>query len=475
VDTALSTPGTTASSSVKQKAKPDLIHDPVGSTLYRTAVPTTIGAVAVILYYLANTFFVSLLGTNELAALGFTFPATILITYFGVGLGIGTSALIGKALGGKNMAQAREVTFASMMAGLLLGLILMIPAIASIDVVFPLMGARPERMDLIREFMQIWYLGMPFQLMQFSGTAAIRACGNAGLHGKLMTASAILNAILDPILIFGIGPWEGMGIGGAALATVIAWAFTIVVICYYLCVKEQLLYFKLPPRAELFATWRRLLVITGPAALANMITPLATAVLTATLATYGPQAVAAYGVVSRMEAFIMIVVLGMSMSVPPFVSQNYGAHRYDRVEQGLKLSLNFVLVLQLGLYVLVALTAPWIALIFTRDAGVQEIIVLVLRILPLSYAFQGMVVLSASSFNALHAPRNALITSLLRFFIFYVPLALIGNELDGIRGLFIGAALGNVLAGIVIRRWIFSYTARLIRDAEAAAQTAVTP
>ncbi len=462
------------SSTAAVKAKPNLVLDPVGSTLYRTAVPTTIGAIAVILYYLANTFFVSLLGTDELAALGFTFPATIMITYFGVGLGIGTSALIGRAMGAKNHAQAQEATFAAMMAGLLLGLILMVPALLSIDLVFPLMGARPERMELIRDFMHIWYLGMPFQLMQFAGTAAIRATGNAKLHGKLMTASAILNAVLDPILIFGIGPWEGMGIGGAALGTVLAWAFTIVVIVYYLNKKEDLLHLKWPPRAELMATWRKLLAITGPAALANMITPLATAVLTATLAVYGPEAVAAYGVVSRMEAFIMIVVLGMSMSVPPFVSQNYGAHRFDRVEQGLKLSLNFVLVLQLGLYVLVALTAPWIAMIFTRDTAVQEMITLVLRILPLSYAFQGMVVLSASSFNALHAPRNALITSLLRFFVFYVPLALIGNEIDGIRGLFIGAAVGNVLAGVVIRRWIFSYTSRLIRDAEAAAKAAPT-
>ncbi len=453
-------------------AKPDLILDPAGSTLYRMAVPTTIGAVAVIMYYLANTFFVSLLGTSELAALGFTFPATILFTYFGVGLGIGTSALIGKALGSKNHTQAQEVTFAAMMAGLLLGLILMIPALASIDLMFTLLGAAPERMTLIREYMHIWYLGMPFQLMQFAGTAAIRACGNAKLHGKLMASSAVLNAILDPLLIFGIGPWEGMGIGGAALGIVITWAFTIVVICYYLCVKEHLLSFKFPPLHELLATWRRLLGITGPAALANMITPVATGVLTATLATYGPEAVAAYGVISRMEVFIMIVVLGMSMSVPPFISQNYGAHRYDRVQQALKLSLNFVLVLQLGLYVVFALAAPWIALIFTRDANVQDIIVLVLRILPLSYSFQGMVVLSASSFNALDAPRNALITSLLRFFVFYVPLALIGNEIDGIRGLFIGAAIGNLLAWLVIRRWIFSYTGKLIRDSNTALASA---
>jgi putative MATE family efflux protein len=441
--------------------KPDLLHDPVGSALYRTAVPTTIGAIAVIMYYLANTFFVGMLGTSELAALGFTFPATILFTYFGVGLGIGTSAMVGRAIGAKNPEHAREITFASMSMGLLLGLLFMIPAFLTIDVVFPMLGARPERMQLIRDFMHIWYLGMPLQLMQFAGTAVIRASGNAKLHGKLMTISAIINAVLDPLLIFGIGPLEGMGIAGAALATVIAWLFTIVVICYHL-VKEDLLRFHLPQRSHLLDSWRKLLVITGPAALANMITPVATGVITATLAIYGPEAVAAYGVVSRMEAFIMIVVLGMSMSVPPFISQNYGAHLYERVRQGLTLALKFVLFWQFGLYVLVALTAPWIAAIFTDERSVQDIITMVLRILPASYAFQGMVVLSASSFNALHAPRNGLITSLLRFFVFYVPLALLGNQLGGIQGLFIGATLGNVMAGIVIARWISAYTRQLI-------------
>jgi Na+-driven multidrug efflux pump len=214
----------------------------------------------------------------------------------------------------------------------------------------------------------------------------------------------------------------------------------------------------------LMDSWRRLLVITGPAALANMITPMATAVLTATIAVYGPEAVAAYGVVSRLESFIMIVVLGMSMSVPPFISQNFGAHRYDRVRQGLRLSLKFVLVWQLALYVIVALLAPWIAAIFTADQSVRDMITMVLRILPASYAFQGMVVLSASSFNALHAPRHGLATSLLRFFVFYVPLALIGNSIGGLQGLFIGSAIGNVLAGVVITKWISAYTKRLLKQ-----------
>jgi Na+-driven multidrug efflux pump len=324
-----------------------------------------------------------------------------------------------------------------------------------------MLGAAPQRMVLIEDFMSLWYLGMPLQLMQFAGTAVIRASGNAKLHGSLMTLGAIINAVLDPMLIFGFGPIPAMGIGGAALATVIAWAFTIVAICYYLCAKERLLSFTLPPLPELLQTWKRLLSITLPAALANIITPVSTGVLTATLAAYGPQAVAAYGVASRVEAFIMIVVLGMSMSLPPFISQNYGARMYERVCQGLQLSLRFVLLLQFGLYVLVAIAAPWIAAIFTADAGVRDIITTILRILPASYAVQGMVVLSASSFNALHAPRNGLITSLTRFFVFYVPLALLGNSLYGISGLFIGAAVGNLLAGLVITRWIIRYARHL--------------
>jgi putative MATE family efflux protein len=453
------------STAIRPAAKLNLLRDPVGQTLFRITVPTTIGAIAVIMYYLANTFFVGLLGTNELAALGFTFPATILITYFGVGLGIGTSALVARAIGGDDPQQAQRMTFASLSLSGLIGVLLIPPALSSIDYLFPLLGAAPERVALIRDFMRIWYLGMPLQLMQFAGTAVIRANGNARLHGTLMTISAIINAVLDPLFIFGYGPIPAMGIGGAALATVIAWSYTIVVICYTLH-RDQLLNLRLPPWRELLGAWGQLLRISLPASLANMITPISTGVITKALAMYGPQAVAAYGVASRLESFVMIVVLGMSMSVPPFISQNYGAGRHERVCEGLRLSLRFVLLWQFALYVVVALYAPQIALLFTRDPEVQNIVVTILRILPASYSFQGMVVLSASSFNALHAPRNGLLTSLLRFFVCYVPLALLGNHFYGINGLFAGAALGNLVAGLIISRWIHRYARGLMNSGQ---------
>ena len=441
--------------------KPDLVNDPVGLTLYRTTLPTTVGAIAMIFYYLADTWFVSLLGTDQLAALGFTFPATILVTYLGVGLGIGTSAMVARAIGAKDQDKATEMTLAAIIFGFLLGLLLIIPALASIDTVFTLMGADAATLVLIKRFISVWYLGIPFLLVQFAGTAVLRACGNSSLQGKLMMLGAAINAILDPILIFGPGPLPAFGIRGAAIATVFTWMLLNVFIWYFLTVKEKLCRFFWPGLDKLFKDWKRLLKIALPAALANMITPLATGVITATLAKYGAHAVAGFGVVMRIEALVMIVVLGMSMSLPPFISQNYGANAMDRVRRGLRLSLQFVLVLQFVLYAVVALAAPLIARIFSSEPEVMSVIVTVLRILPASYAFQGMVILSASSFNALHAPRNALLTSLLRFFVFYVPLALLGAAIADIPGLFTGAAIGNLCAGLAVTWWIYRYTRSL--------------
>lgn len=444
-------------------ARPDLVNDPVGLTLFRTAVPTTVGAIAMILFYLADTWFISLLGTGELAALGFTFPATILITYLGVGLGIGTSATVARAIGEKNQTKSVEMTFAAILLGFGFGILIVFPAIASIDSVFTLMGASEETLVLIREFISVWCLGIPFFLVQFAGTAVMRASGNSRLQGKLMMLGAAVNAVLDPLFIFGAGPVPAFGIQGAAIATVITWVLANIFILYHLSIKEALFRFIWPGLDKLLADWAILMRITIPAAIANMITPMATGIITATLANYGAQAVAGFGVVMRIEALVLIVVLGMSMSLPPFISQNFGAHAFDRVRTGLRQSLKFVLCLQCILYVIVALAAPIIAGIFSDEPGVTDVIVTILRILPASYAFQGMVVLSASSFNALHAPRNALICSLLRFFVFYVPLALLGVKLGGIKGLFIGAAIGNLLAGLLITWWIHRYTRTLSR------------
>ena len=196
-----------------------------------------------------------------------------------------------------------------------------------------------------------------------------------------------------------------------------------------------------------------MLKIGLPAAGANMLTPIAMAVMTALVAQHGAEAVAAFGVGSRIESISSIVVLALSMTLPPFISQNFGAGKFDRVAFAYKTSLKFILIWQFALYILLISFSAVIANIFASSEGVISVIILFIWILPLGYGLQGIIILSNSSFNALHKPMNALIMSVIRLFIFYVPFAYIGSLYWGINGLFIGALIGNVFTALISYRW----------------------
>lgn len=195
-----------------------------------------------------------------------------------------------------------------------------------------------------------------------------------------------------------------------------------------------------------------------------MLTPLAMAILTAIMASYGAAAVAAYGVGARIESIACLVVLALSMTLPPFVSQNFGAQRLSRIEEAYRLCISFVMKWQFAVYLVLAVVAPWLAAIFSDDLEVQRLICWFIWILPLGYGLQGIVILTNSSLNALHLPMRALSLSLIRLFVFYVPVAWLGGKLFGVIGIFAGGLSANVLialtALLVFRRTLHGLTAQ---------------
>lgn len=433
----------------------------MGPTLRRMTVPMVYGIVAILLFNLVDTYFVSLLGTRELAAIGFTFPVSMVLVNLGVGLGIGTAAIVARSLGGGQQDEARRLTTHSLI--LALGVVLAVVAIglATMDPLFTALGAPADLLPLIRDYMGIYYIGSLFLLVPMVGNAALRATGNTRTPSILMGLAGLLNGILDPLLIFGLGPFPELGIRGAALATAIAWASTSAAGLWFLMRREQMLDLHWRGFASLWASWRRHVRISLPASAANTLVPIATGIITAMVARHGPEAVAAYGVGGRVESVALIVVLAMSMSLPPFISQNLGGGRIDRVREALRLSLGFVLAFELAVYLLLVGAAPWIAAAFTSDPEVDRLIRLFIYILPLSYGCQGVVILVNSSFNALHAPLKAVKLSILRLFVCYVPMAWLGSQLAGLGGLFAGAALGNLLVCVLAAVWIRRYCRHL--------------
>lgn len=437
-----------------------LINDPIAPTIRRMTIPMIFGMITLMSFNLVDTFFVSLLGSEPLAALGFTFPVTFTVISLAIGLGIGTSAVIAKALGAGKHDEAQADGMVALIISALLVFVLSQIGYASSDFLFGLLGAGENTLPLINDYMTFWFFGSVFLVSPMIGNSVLRASGDTKTPSIVMGAAGLGNAILDPIFIFGLGPVPELGIKGAAIASIIAWTCACVYIIGLL-LKRKLIATQMPDDTSFFQIATKMLRIGIPAAGANMLTPMAMAVLTAIVANYGYAAVAAFGVGSRIESIASLVVLALSMTLPPFVSQNFGANKIDRVMQAYKQTLKFVMGWQLLIYLLLVVSAGVISDVFSEEESVAEIIKLFIWILPLGYGLQGIIILTNSSFNALHRPSNALILSVIRLFVFYVPLAWIGSEMYDVAGLFVGGLIGNVFTAAIAFFWFTRYVSSI--------------
>lgn len=421
--------------------------------LQRLTWPVLGGMLTMMSFNLVDTFFISLLGTAQLAAISFTFPVTFLLISLAIGLSIGTSAVIAKALGAGLADTAKEDSLAALWLGAALVSVLALVIAFYLEPLFSLLGATDTTLPFIREYMLIWLAGSVLLVTPMIGNAILRAAGETKIPSLVMASGGLVNAVLDPILIFGLGPVPAMGMQGAALATVFSWLTGFIFIIYWLAVKRGLLDRFYLPLSLALPIWRRILHIGMPAAVANMLTPIAMAILTVIIASYGPEAVAALGVGMRLESIACLVVLALSMTLPPVVGQNFGAGLLGRVQQAYFTACHFVLKWQTGVFLLLALLAYPIAALFTQDQQVATYIRYFIWSLPLSYGLQGVIILTNSSFNALHLPAKAMILSLVRFFVCYIPLAWLGAKIAGVPGLFIGAMVGNLLTASLAYHW----------------------
>jgi putative MATE family efflux protein len=427
----------------------NLVEGSIQKSLIRMTTPMIIGMLMLFTFSLVDTWFISFLGTESLTAISFTFPVTFTVMSLAIGLGIGASAVVAKYVGRSEFEKAKEAATVINYISFLLATVIVAVCWFFMDDLFRLMGASEQLLVPIQQYMVIWFPGSILVVCIMTGNSVLRACGDTKTPSILMAAAGLINAILDPLLIFGVGPLPALGIQGAAWATVIAWSFGFSYLAYLLVIKLELVSKAFPSREVMSSSGREMLRIGIPAAGANMMTPIAMGIMTAIAAGFGDTTVAAFGVGARLEPIATLLVLAMSSSLPPLISQNYGAGRVDRIKEAYHLSTRFVIAWQMLVYVLLAIGASLIANIFSDDPDVIAGIKLFVWIMPLGYGLQGIIILSNSSLNALHRPLSALYLSIARFFIFYVPLAYIGSLYFGLPGFFGGAVCGNFLMAII--------------------------
>ncbi len=426
-----------------------LTAGPVGRTLVRLTGPMILGIAAMVAFNLTDTFFIGRLGSTELAALSFTFPVVLIVNSIAIGLGIGASAIISRAVGEENLDEVKRLTTDSLTLALAIVAIFILIGFLTIDPVFKRLGATSRTLPLIRQYMRIWYMGMIFVVVPMVGNNAMRARGDTKTPALIMLTAVLVNVVLDPLLIFGIGPFPRLEVQGAAIATVFARMTVFFVAIFVLKVRYRMLTLVRVGFGTVWDCWRRILHIGLPTAASRMIIPIAIGVLTRIVSSYGEEAVAGYGVASRIEFFALAVVFALSSVIGPFVGQNLGAGENERVNRGIRLSNRFAVVWGVGMLALLAFPARHIVSIFNDNPDVIRTASLYLRIVPVGYGLQGVFVISASTMNVLKKPIHAASMTVLEMFVLMIPLALLGSSLLGVIGVFGAIPIAYIATGLV--------------------------
>ncbi len=432
-----------------EKRRTAITEGDISQQLVRLTLPMLLAIIAIMGLGVVDSYFISFLGTNQLAAIGFSLPVTSVVTSIALGLGMAISSLTSRLIGENRGDQAARLISDGIIITIGFAILVAILLLFTQERIFLALGARPEIIPFIQSFMRVWLLGVPFIMLTMVYSSTFRAIGDTSSSAKIAIVMTLANVVLDPIFIFGIGPIPAFGIAGAAIATVCATLIAFIFASYRLGVVEKLLVISTFTLQSFRTNAAKLTEIAVPAVLANSIVPLIATALTAIIAVLGTDAVAGFGVAARLEAMSLIMVYALSSTLPMFIGQNLGAKKLERITDAVRISFRFVFVLQLAIAALLVLFGSMIAGAFTDDPAVAEVMILFLAIVPFSHSLAGNTILINVAMNVLGKPRWALYINLARLLCLTVPLAYVGLQIAGLYGLFLGIVLGNILAYVL--------------------------
>ncbi len=430
------------------------------------SVTSSVGLMAVFAVDFIDMLFISMLGQAELAAaVGYAAAILFFTTSFGIGMAIAAGALVARAVGQGDLDMARGRATSALVLGLAAGAGFAAAVWLALDPLVTLIGATGRTHDLTVHYLAIVVPSMPLLLVGMIGGAILRAHGDARRAMAATLWGAGVNAVLDPILIFGLG----LDLTGAALATVAARAA--IAGTALLPILRHHGGFSPVTRADLVADLRPVLLIAGPAILTQLATPVGQAVVTRAMAAHGEAAVAGMAIVSRLTPLAFGILFALSGTVGPILGQNFGARQFDRVWQtwrdGLVFCAGVTLLISAMLFVL---RGP-LATLFGADGVTREILFLFCGPLALVFGFNGAIFVANAAMNNLGRPLQSTLVNWGRHTLGTIPLVILGSATLGASGVLIGQAAGGVLFGL-IAIWL---GARTIRRAEAAGAAAPPP
>lgn len=412
------------------------------------SLSASVGLISMFLVDFIDLFFISLLGEAALAAaVGFAGAILYFNMSMTIGLMIAMSALAAQRIGQGKEKEARRIATSVAVLGLAIGVVVAAITWTFAPQFLSALGAVGETRDFAVSYLRIVTPTLPIMALAMVSSGLLRAHGDARRAMNATLAAGIVNAILDPILIFGFLFVPALGLDGAAYASAAA-RIAMAITALYPIFKH---YGGFAPfnAGKFRKDLAPIFAIAGPAILTNIATPVGSFIITRAIAPYGDAAMAGYSVIGRLTPLAFCVIFALSGAVGPIIGQNFGAKNYDRVRETLIKALQFTALYMVLIWaVLVALQGVIIESFGLRDLGATLVFWFAVLIAPLFF-FNGVLFVANASFNNLNRPLWSTMLNWGRNTLGTAPFAFAGGMLAGPPGVLVGHALGGVLFAIV--------------------------
>ena len=404
----------------------------------------TTGLMIMFLSDLVDMYFLSLLGEVEIAAaVGFAGSILFFTVSMNIGLSIACSALVSRALGSGDQCASKETVTHSFVSALIVTIPITLIFWFFIPLMLQSLGAEGRALELATDYLSIIILSMPLLALAMSAGGVMRARGDAKGAMWLTTIGGVVNAVLDPIFIFGLN----MGVEGAAVATVIS-RVAMVAFGYYVVIHNNRLLgaFKLNSYTAQFPNYLRVAI---PAVLTNLSTPIGIAYVTYAMAQFGDSAVAGNAIISRIQPVAFAGLFALSGIVGPIAGQNFGARKLDRVyitfTESIRLVILYCAVVCSVLWLIQSLLVP----LFNASDEANDLVYLFCSGVSLMFIFNGLTFITNALFNNLGVAHYATIMNLSKATIGTIPFVAAGAWIAGPEGILWGLFLGSAIMGII--------------------------
>lgn len=394
----------------------------ISKLLKMYAVPGIIAQTAASLYNMVDSIYIGHIpgvGSAAISGLAVTFPLMNLSIALGTLVGVGAMTLISVLLGQKNYDTARKVLSNVLSLNVILGVIFSVVTLLFLDPILYFFGASENTLPYARSYMTIILICNAFTHLYHGFNGVIRTSGHPRTAMGLTLFTVISNAILDPIFIFTFG----MGIKGAALATVLCQLVALAYSLRFLADKSRFLHF---PRPLFQLDWRiakqSLAIGAGPF-LMNTAACLVSLFINQQLRKYGGDlAIGAYGIVNRLTMLFVMICMGFNQGLQPIAGYNYGARQYKRVKEIFFLTVKWEVLVTFACFLVSELIPRTAVSLFTNDPELVELAAKGLRIMNCGFALVGFGMVSSNFFQCLGMVKKSIFLSLTRQLLFLLPL-----------------------------------------------------